>query len=81
MIHSTKKTGFDHLGARDNPTITISIFFYWNEAVKVIEVTEVVEAAEVIEAAKVLRPGKSLQGLPGTWIQLYFDALKANIFC
>ena len=47
-----KGTGFDHLGARDDPTIRISIFL-------VIEATEVVEAVEVIEAAKVLRPGKS----------------------
>ena len=55
-----KGTGFDHLGARDDPNIRISIFFWWNEAVEVIEATEVVEAVEVFEAAKVLRPGKSL---------------------
>ena len=54
-----KGTGFDHLSARDDPTIRISIFL-WNEAVKVIEATDVVEAVEVIEATKVPRPEKSL---------------------
>ena len=44
-----KGSGFDHLDARDDPNIRISIF-WWNEAVEVIEATEVVEAAEVNEA-------------------------------
>ena len=54
-----KRTIIGHFGARNNPTQDQN-FFWWNEAVKVIEATEVVEAEEVIEAAKVLRPGKSL---------------------
>ena len=38
-----------------------SVFFWWNEAEEVIEVTEVVEAVEVIEAAKVSQAKKSLR--------------------
>ena len=59
MIHSTKRTGIGQLGARDDQTIKISIF-WWNEAVEVIEAIEAVEVTEVIEAVKVLRPEKSL---------------------
>ena len=55
-----KETCIGHFGARDDPTIRISIFFWWNEAVKVIEAIEAVEATKVIESAEVLRPGKSL---------------------
>ena len=33
--------------------IKLSKFFWWNEAIEVIEATEVVEAVEVIEAADV----------------------------
>ena len=36
------------------------VFFWWNEAVNVIEATKAVEAVEVTEAAEVLRSGKSL---------------------
>ena len=51
-----KGTGFDHLSARDDPIISISIVVMkWDSW----EATKVFEAVEVIEAAKVLRPGKS----------------------
>ena len=53
-------TVIGHLGVKDDQTIRISKFFWWNEAVEVIEAIEAVEATEVIEAAEVLRPGKSL---------------------
>ena len=52
-----KGTDIGHLGSRDDQTIIISRFFYWNEAVEVIEA---IEATEAIEAAEVLRPGKLL---------------------
>ena len=57
-----KGTIIGHLGARYDPTIRISIYFWWNEAVEVIEAIEVVEAVEVIEAAGVIRPRKSQLG-------------------
>ena len=41
--------------------IKLSTFFWWNEAVEVIEATEVVEAVEVIEAAEVLDARKITQ--------------------
>ena len=44
------------MGAGDDLTISISIFFDEIEAVEVVEATEAVEAVGVIEAAKVLRP-------------------------
>ena len=53
-----KETGIDHLGAKDDHTIRISIF-WWIEAVEVIEAIVAVEATEVIEPAEVLRPEKS----------------------
>ena len=55
-----KGTGIGCLGARDDQIIRISNFFWWKEAVEVIEAIEVVEVAEVIEAAEVLRHGKPL---------------------
>ena len=45
-----KGTIIGHFGARNDPTIRISNFFWWNEAV------------EVMEAAEVPRPGKSQLG-------------------
>ena len=42
-----------HFGARVDETIKLINFFWWNEAVEVIEATEVVEAVEVIEATEV----------------------------
>ena len=39
-----KGTGFDHLGARDDPNIRISNFFWWNEAAEVVEAVDVFEA-------------------------------------
>ena len=56
-----KGTSMNHLGANNDPTIRISNFFWWNEAM---EATELVEAVEVVEATEVLRPGKSLPRTP-----------------
>ena len=53
-------TCIGHLDSGDDQIIRISIFFWWNEAVEVIEAIEAVEAGEVIEAAEVLRPEKPL---------------------
>ena len=52
MIHS-KKGKKDLLSAQDDQTIKMS-FFWWNEAVEIIETTEDVEA--IIEVAEILRP-------------------------
>ena len=55
-----------------------SAFFWQNKAV---EATEAVEAVEAIEA--VLKPENQYWWLishPGSWIQLYSDVLKKNIF-
>ena len=63
MIHFTKRDHYwSFFGVRNDPTIRISNFFWWKQAVEVIEAIEVVEAVEVIEAAGVLRPGKSQLG-------------------
>ena len=77
IIHSTKRI-IGHVGA-SLIKLSGSVFFWWNEAVKVTEATEVVEAVEVIDAAETLRHGKSsLRTLEsrGSWIQLYFDVFK-----
>ena len=58
------ETRIGHFGAMVDGNIKLSNFFFWNEAVEVIEATEAVEAAEVIEATDILRPGKSLLSTP-----------------
>ena len=53
MIHQTLRDHNRSFWCQGWWNIKLSIFFWWNEAVKVIEATEVVEAVDVIEAAEV----------------------------
>ena len=58
-IHSTIRDNYWSLWCQEWSSHQYQSFFWWNEAVEVIEAIEAVEATEVIEAAEVLRPGKS----------------------
>ena len=60
MIHSIKKDLYWSFWCQGWSNHQDWYFFWWNEAVKVIEATEVVEAVEVTETAEILRSGKSL---------------------
>ena len=63
MLISVKIWIFDDTFYKKGPVLVILVpgmiqpsglvFFWWNEAVKVIEATEVIEAVEVIEATEV----------------------------
>ena len=68
------------MGAKDDPTISVSKTNWRTEAVEVIKVTEIVEAVKVIDDTEVLRPGKSPLRTSVIQVLEFSFILKAKMF-
>ena len=79
-----KGTDFDHLGARDDPTIRISNFIDEMRLSRSLRPLRLLRLSRSLRLQRFLGLKNHywwLQSHAGSWIQFYFDVLKTNIFC
>ena len=83
MIHSTKMTVFDHLGAMDDLTIRISNLFdemRQSRSLRPLRLLRLLRSLRLLRFEGVKNHNRGLQSHPRSWIQIYFDVLKKYFF-